>query len=467
MGTFQAASSVWSSARIGAEKANRLQRARLAALLAYARRHSAFYQRHYRGVPPAESDLRAYPPVTRPELMQSFGEWVTDPAITRRRVDAFIADETTIGRSFLGRYSVWTTSGTTTGSPAILIQDAYSAAVCSNLLLARGFFNWFDASRARAFRRMGFKVVFVVATGGHFTAAAAWESIRHRVPFVGDRWQTLSLLSPLPDLVARLNDLQPAIVVSYPSALDLLAAEKAAGRLHICPVFFMSTSETLDEAARQRILSAFPGADLGNLYGASEFVTLGISCPHGRLHLNPDWSVLEPVDQDYRPVEPGAPSYTVLLTNLANRVQPVIRYDLGDSILLYPDPCPCGNPLPSICVEGRTEELLVFPGAGGAVRLLPMALATVVELIPGVQRYQIIQNGPASLSIRVEISPGWDEGQVWAAVLDRMQKYLAGQGLNHISVLKDPQAPHPDPVSGKFRHVWTVKESPEEPLAAK
>ena len=42
--------------------------------------------------------------------------------------------------------------------------------------------------------------------------------------------------------------------------------------------------------------------------------------------------ILEPVDRDYRPTPPGELSHTVLLTNLANAVQPIIRYDLGDSV---------------------------------------------------------------------------------------------------------------------------------------
>jgi hypothetical protein len=47
-----------------------------------------------------------------------------------------------------------------------------------------------------------------------------------------------------------------------------------------------------------------------------------------------------PVDQDYRPVLPGEPSHTVLMTNLANRVQPLIRYDQGDSVTLVVGPTP-------------------------------------------------------------------------------------------------------------------------------
>ena len=74
-----------------------------------------------------------------------------------------------------------------------------------------------------------------------------------------------------------------------------------------------------------------------------------------RLHVSADWYIFEPVDRNYRLVLRGEPSHTVLMTNLANRVQPLIRYDQGDSVTLRPDACPCGSPLPAIRVVGRTK----------------------------------------------------------------------------------------------------------------
>ena len=73
------------------------------------------------------------------------------------------------------------------------------------------------------------------------------------------------------------------------------------------------------------------------------------------------------MDEGYQPVAPGKPSRTVLATSLSNRVQPIIRYDLGDRITMLPDPCACGSPLPSMRVEGRTDEILTFRSQAGEV----------------------------------------------------------------------------------------------------
>jgi phenylacetate-coenzyme A ligase PaaK-like adenylate-forming protein len=61
---------------------------------------------------------------------------------------------------------------------------------------------------------------------------------------------------------------------------------------------------------------------------------LALPCRQGRLHLNSDWFLAEPVDNAGQPVPRGSRSEALLVTNLANHVQPVIRYQLGDSVII-------------------------------------------------------------------------------------------------------------------------------------
>ena len=141
---------------------------------------------------------------------------------------------------------------------------------------------------------------------------------------------------------------------------------------------------------------------MNNEYGASECLSIGYACRHGALHLNADWVVLEPVDRDYRPTPPGELSHTVLLTNLANAVQPIIRYDLGDRVRMRVGPCPCGNPLPALEIEGRADDILALAAAdGGIVKLPPLAIATVVEDAARIYRFQIVQDAADALTLRL------------------------------------------------------------------
>jgi hypothetical protein len=81
-----------------------------------------------------------------------------------------------------------------------------------------------------------------------------------------------------------------------------------------------------------------------------------------------------------------------------------------------------------------------------------MALATVVEEVPGVTRYQIIQTAPAELSLRIEAPTG--NLQIGEIVTHRLREYLGTLGLPFIQITKSPEPPSRDPVSGKYRQFW-------------
>jgi phenylacetate-coenzyme A ligase PaaK-like adenylate-forming protein len=155
------------------------------------------------------------------------------------------------------------------------------------------------------------------------------------------------------------------------------------------------------------------------------------------------------------PVAPGDASHTTLLTNLANRIQPLIRYDLGDSVTVFPAPCPCGSPLPAIRPEGRRDETLWVELAEGVTRpLIPLVLATAVEEAAGVLRYQVLQSGPRRLRLRLEEAPGHDRARVCDDVLRRLRAYLSSQGLASVEVDLSGERPLSDAKGGKMRQFF-------------
>ena len=145
----------------------------------------------------------------------------------------------------------------------------------------------------------------------------------------------------------------------------------------------------------------------------------------------------------------------MLLTNLVNRVQPLLRYALGDSVTLKAEPCPCGNPLPALRVSGRTDEILYFPAATGRMTVvLPMAIASVVEQVPGVKRYQIIQTAPDQIKVRLELEPGADGAAIWVKIEADLREFFFAQGVARVETILAVEAPQVNLVSGKFRHVY-------------
>ncbi len=441
--------------RGGPEALARRQRERLAALVRYARTASPYYRRLYEGLPARVTDPRLLPPVTKRDLMDHFDEWVTDPDVTLAALRRdFLSDPSLVGSRYLGRYHVATTSGTS-GEPAVLLHDAYSwtvLQVVARLRVRRAFLTRSDLV---AFLRRGLRSAGVFVTGGHFGAVVLVENVRRRIPFLAERVRAFSALQPLPELVAGLNEFQPVFLSGYPSALAQLAHEQKAGRLRIAPVIAMTAGEDLTPATQEEIRSAF-GCKVVQGYAATEVPGLALQCDRGSIHVNSDWYLLEPVGEDYRPVPPGVTSHTVLVTNLANRVQPVIRYDLGDRVEVVAEPCPCGSPFPRVRVEGRTTDVVSFAGRGGEVEVLPLALGTVIEETPGVRRFQAIRTGPSALTVRLEPEPGADTERTWKEIDARLDAFFASLGTDTVTVRHDPEPPRANPRSGKFRQVWSA-----------
>jgi len=437
----------WWSRQAGAEAVSALARRRLAELVEFARRRSRFFRQLYAGLPRGESELARLPPVTKAALMANFDAWVTDPQVHRSAVEGFLADSRHIGGRFRDRYLVWKSSGST-GTPGIFLQDLdavsiYHALVALHWAQMSGTPGGFFAGVGRA--------AIVVATGDHYASIASWERLRQGHPAWNGR--SFSVLAPLAELVEALNEYRPTLLASYPSMLDLLAGERSAGRLRIEPGALGSGGELLAPADRRRIEHAF-GCPVVDEYGASECLSIAHGCREGWQHVNADWVIVEGVEEDGSPTPPGRLSHTTLLTNLANRVQPLIRYDLGDRIVASAAACSCGNPMPAIRVQGRSDDMLVLASAGhGRQRLSPLALATVIEESSGVHRFQLAQVGAERLVLRFEkMAPGErrSAGQLACAALG---EYLARQGLPNVRVSLDRRPPRVHPRSGKLRSV--------------
>ena len=418
------------------------QESRLAALLQAAARGSRLYrERLDRG---RRTSLCDVPPVDKRELMQRFDEWVTDPRLRLPPLRKFVADASRIGDAFEGDFVVWEGSGSS-GEPAIFVQDAHAMAVYDALQACRGGSRWLDS--------WGFddRIAFVGATG-HFASNVSVERLRRLNPSIAQRMRTFSFLQRTDSLVEQLNRHTPAIVATYPTAAVLLAEEHAAGLLTIAPREVSTGGETLTPGMRRCIEHRF-GCTVANNYGASEFLPLAWQCRSGALHLNSDWVILEPVDEHLRPVPPGLAGSTTLLTNLANHVQPLIRYDLGDRVAVHPKRCACGSPLPTIDVQGRCDDMVVLRDARGrGVRLLPLALTTVLEDDGGVFDFQLVQLDAGALQLTVGADARSTERARTA-----LAAYLKRQGLPHVRIEVHPSTHRVQGRSGKLQRVVALE----------
>lgn len=426
------------------------QTQRLARLLDAAQRGSRLYRERLKGRAKTGAPLSALAVVTRSELMQRFDDWVTDPRLKLDELCAHTADPARIGEPFLGRYLIWESSGTS-GQPGIFAQDAQTMAVYDALealrrSTPRPLSRWMDPLC------LSERTAFVGATSGHFASYVTFERLRQLNPWMAQTARSFSILQPTDALVQALNAFAPTVLATYPTAAALLADEAVNGRLNVNIREVWTGGETLSSVVRKCVQQAL-GCTVRNSYGASEFLAMGWECTHGQLHVNADWLILEPVDEHYRPVPAGQPSCTVLLTHLANTVQPLIRYDLGDQITMHSEGCACGSALPVIEVQGRQDAPLVMAGRDGKpVTLLPLALTTVLEDQAGVFDFQLCQRDEHTLVLRLGL-----QGAMAVAAMARCQAALkafaAAQGISSFRVVEELGRPVLRGRSGKTRRV--------------
>ena len=202
--------------------------ARAAALVTHARAHSPFYARHYAQIKTTPAQAWGELPITtRSALMAHFDDWATDRAICRASVDSFLSAHANLADDYLGRYAVWTSSGTC-GQWGIFVQSHEALAVYDAELSARA-----QCNNGISMRLGQWPAVLIAALDGHYGGIVTWRRLQRSAPWLAAQMHALSVKAPLDELVTQLNRIQPRFLAAYPSVLNALADEQAQGRFVI------------------------------------------------------------------------------------------------------------------------------------------------------------------------------------------------------------------------------------------
>jgi phenylacetate-CoA ligase len=360
------------------------QRARLAELVRHAVAHAPGWRERLGGLTPgAPFALSDLPVLTKQELMDRFDELVTDRRLRRddllARVEEMRGDEL-----WLDGYRAMTTSGSS-GRKGVFVYDREGWRAILGQFLRQSRMMGLTPKLPR--RRLA---TVLGASPTHMSRRLA-ESVRvgaHRV-------LPLGVTDPLDEIVARLNRFGPGFLGCYPSIAMRLAEEQSAGRLRLSLGTMATSSELRTPEMTERLAEAF-GVRPFDLYGTTEGLW-GAECEHhAGIHLFEDLTIVENVDADGRPVPDGERGEKLLVTNLHNRVQPIIRMEVSDLVVLDPEPCPCGRTLVRMrAVEGRSDDVLRLPGRDGAeVAVQPLQFALVTR-DRDVREFQVVQQGDA------------------------------------------------------------------------
>lgn len=203
----------------------------------------------------------------------------------------------------------------------------------------------------------------------------------------------------------RLAAFAPDTIVAPPKVLRLLAERGQLPARHI-----FSGAEVLDPID-QAIIEAATGRTVRQIYMATEGL-LGVSCPHGTLHLAEDAVAFE-----WERPSADSPLVTPIITDFTRRAQVMARYRMNDLIELDDAPCGCGSPLqPVKRIEGRQDDVFLMAARDGTLRMVTPDILrnAVIDSDPAIDDFRIVQTGASE--IEVALVETIDAGPIVAAL---------------------------------------------------
>ncbi|WP_119459247.1 phenylacetate--CoA ligase family protein [Rhodospirillaceae bacterium SYSU D60014] len=326
----------------------RIQDAKLRRLIRHAYQSVPYYRQLFdeAGIPPdairTAEDLAQIPITTKSALLAAGPEATVSTAV---RPDKLITE---------------TTSGST-GQPFTTRFDRRFVRIRDALFLR---------ALTTAGYRFGDRLMLVTSTQG--------KTSRSGLHYV-------SLLEPPERLLDALNRCRPRVLYGCVTPLRQLASYiREMGAAAHRPKAVVSTAEALDDETRRLFMEAF-GAEVYDIFGLTEMGLVAWECgQHDGYHLAEDTTVTE-----FIPTGPDG-ALRLVMTNLELRGMPLIRFQTGDIGVPGPsEQCACGRSLTRLQrIEGRIVDCIRLRDG---LTLSPYRLTLALEKIPGIGRYQVIQ----------------------------------------------------------------------------
>lgn len=413
-------------------------------LIQKARNKSPYFNELYAHLPDTSHiQLRDLPVTSKADLMDAFDRWLTDRALTLAQAREHMANKDKLGVP-IGQYAVFRTSGTS-GEPAVVVIPSSVLEFMFGVYLAR--MSRSQLQMEKTIQKAGANIN-ITGGNGHFAGAGYYKLMQNLAPRFAKKITFIPAEQAITETVKQLNETGPiASILTYPSMLAILTREKELGRLNIEPKLFRVSGESFTPELRKHVEKVFPSLEFGIMdsYGCTECLFMAFECDCGRKHVLEDWVILEAVDENKQPVADGELSTTTLLTVLANHIQPIIRYDIGDQLRFFCDPCACGSPFRSFQIEGRQATLIRV----GVVTLSPLAFDLAHE---SAQRVQLVQTSELVFEVRAELLHHENPDQVFSQIIHSVHKVFAENGLADVIVSKSDTPPQLT-ASGKFHEV--------------
>jgi phenylacetate-CoA ligase len=304
-------------------------------------------------------------------------------------------------------------TGGSTGQPLRTAQDARvpTLALAWRMYSWWGVQPWDDLARVG---RWGFGRMDAVKNG------LAWWPTRQSYLDAG-------LLSPdsMRTFHRQISASRPALLEGYVGSMLEFADFLEGSGLRVPPLTAVATTAAPLTTSVRRRLESFFEAPVYDEYRGSEFGWVAGECrERNGLHVFADARLVEVVDERGRRLPPGEVG-DLVITDLTNRVFPLIRYRVGDRGALLEAPCACGVTLPLMGQpEGRSTDVLRLPSG----RSIGHRLMAMFSKHPdSVRLFQIHQRADHSIVIRVVPGAGQDSALHIEAAVEQLRHRIENE----------------------------------------
>lgn len=241
--------------------------------------------------------------------------------------------------------------------------------------------------------------------------------------------------------IKQFNDFEPTIVQGYPSIIHQFAKYILSQNKKIYqPKAILVSSETLFDQQKKDIEKAFD-APVYNSYSLAEFVVYVSQCEEGKLHISPEYGVVEliPIKENNK--------YEIVATTLFNYAMPLIRYETKDIVTASEKKiCPCGRQLPIInSIEGRMDSML--RNEHGSY-VSPASMSLVFQSLNNIKESQIIQNENDEIIVEIVKEINFKKKDTVNLIQQLKQRLGQNMKINIIFVNKIKRT-----TSGKFQFI--------------
>lgn len=384
---------------------HQLQLNALKKMVAHAKENSPFYKDLYQSISfETLANFRQLPTINKTIIMANFSTLNTC-GLDLSEVMSY-AIEKELNKDYLGyyqnQYVVGLSSGTS-GNKGLYITPKAMTKRLPGVFLARGGIQ---------LRDLPLRILFCLRV-----FSQGFDDIH--APML--KLKYISTMTPMEQVIETMNRQKINLWMAPPSFIRQVLPYR-----HLIKVKFkkiITYAEVLSPTDKAQFESLFQTKVI-EIYQASEG-QIASACHLGHLHINEDLVYVELYDQAGNPIEkPHIIGHKMILTNLINEAQPLIRYEMNDMIVLD-DPCPCGSNFRRIeRILGRSDDNLFFYNAAQEAQIVYSDLFArwIITTSDAIREFQVIQTEISKLEITVDLIASFDLKQLEKRLIDELRE---------------------------------------------